>query len=58
MIIECLCDFDKCNDENAKYTGGAHQVWINQESRYYLILKTCSGIRVHPLCYRDRDFVG
>ena len=30
--IECLCDFDQCNDEtailNAKYTGGAHQVWI------------------------------
>ena len=29
---ECLCDFDQCNDEtailNAKYTGGAHQVWI------------------------------
>ena len=30
--IECLCEFDQCNDENAilnaKYTGGAHQVWI------------------------------
>ena len=55
MIIECLCDFDKCNDENAKYTGGAHQVWSLSQCYFYLILKTCSGIRLHPKLAKDLD---
>ena len=57
MIIECLCDFDKCNDENAKYTGGAHQVWSLSRCYFYLILKTCSGIRLHPRLAKELDNV-
>ena len=61
--MDCLCDFDQCNDENsilnAEYAGGAYQVWIIKSlDIYLLILKTPSGIRLYPLCSSDWDFGG